>query len=270
MLKVVGGCFVAAILQGAGVSAADVVISQVYTAGGNLSAVYQNDFVELHNRGNTPVSLSGWTLQYATTNSWAATFLGGTLQPGQYYLVEEGSGGATGQTLPPANASSSINFNTTSGKVALVSNGITLTGNCPSGPPIVDLVGYGVVVNCAEGAAAPAPAATTALVRDGNGCVDTDNNATDFTLAAPNPRNTFSAVSVCVNPAPVFIFAQRSVSGAFTANFTADAAKSNQVQFSPDLVAWTNLAITVSNAGAFFTFTDTNAAPRRYYRVVAQ
>ena len=75
MLKVVGGCFVAAILQGTGVSAADVVISQVYTAGGNLNAVYQNDFVELHNRGNTPVSLSGWTLQYATTNTWAVVAL---------------------------------------------------------------------------------------------------------------------------------------------------------------------------------------------------
>src|SRR5712671_7855641 len=176
MLKVVGGCVVAAFLQGFAAIAADVVISQVYTAGGNLNAVYQNDFIELHNRGGNAVSLSGWTLQYATSNSWSQTFLGGTLQPGQYYLIEEGSGGVNGLNLPPPNATSSVNLSTTSGKVALVSNGIALSNNCPSGAPIVDFVGYGVVVNCSEGAAAPAPGATTALVREGNGCMDTDNN----------------------------------------------------------------------------------------------
>jgi hypothetical protein len=270
MLKVVAGVVVAVILQGAVVFGADVVISQVYTAGGNLNALFQNDFIELHNRGATPVSLTGWTLQYAISNTWSPTFLGGTLQPGQYYLIEEGSGGMTGNNLPPPNASSSVNLSTSSGKVALVSNGTTLTGSCPSGAPIVDFVGYGVVVNCSEGTAAPAPGPTTALVRVDNGCTDTENNFQDFTLAAPSPRNTFSAGNVCANPAPNFTFAQRALNGAFTANFTADAAKSNQVQFSFDLVGWTNLPIAISNAGAFFTFTDTNIASRRYYRVVAQ
>jgi hypothetical protein len=246
-----------------------VVISQVYTAGGNGGATYKNDFVELHNRGTTPVSLSGWTVQYALSNDWHSTFLGGTLQPGQYYLVQEGQGGTNGVDLPPANAASSINLNTSFGKVALVSNGIDLSGNCPVGAPIVDFVGYGLLVNCSEGTAAATPGPSTALLRSANGCTDTDNNSADFALGAPNPRNTFAAFSVCPNSTPVFILAQRA-NGAFTANFTADAAKSNQVQFTLDLASWSNLAIGVSNAGSFFTFTDTNIASRRFYRVVSQ
>src|SRR5215470_771078 len=154
MFKAVAPFLFAAILP---VSAADVVISQIYTAGGNAGATYQNDFVELHNRGSAPVSLNGWTLQYATSNFWFATALGGTLQPGQYYLVEEGSGGANGINVPPPNAQSSVNLNTSNGKLALVSNNVPFTNNCPSDPGIVDLVGYGVIVNCSEGAAAQTP-----------------------------------------------------------------------------------------------------------------
>jgi hypothetical protein len=37
-----------------------IVISQVYGGGGNGSAPYTHDFVELHNRGTVTVSLVGW------------------------------------------------------------------------------------------------------------------------------------------------------------------------------------------------------------------
>ena len=43
-----------------------VVISQVYGGGGNNSATFTHDFVELFNRGSTPVSLNGWSVQYAS------------------------------------------------------------------------------------------------------------------------------------------------------------------------------------------------------------
>jgi hypothetical protein len=43
----------------------DVVISQVYGGGGNSGATYQNDFVELYNRSSSPVSLTGWSINYA-------------------------------------------------------------------------------------------------------------------------------------------------------------------------------------------------------------
>ncbi|HQF53242.1 MAG TPA: lamin tail domain-containing protein, partial [Thermoleophilia bacterium] len=71
-----------------------VVISQVFGGGGNSGAPYQNDFVELFNRGSTALSLDGWSIQYASATgngtfaSNPVTALSGTLQPGQYYLVQ--------------------------------------------------------------------------------------------------------------------------------------------------------------------------------------
>ena len=40
-----------------------VVISQVYGGGGNSGATFKNDFVEVFNRGNTSVNISGWSVQ---------------------------------------------------------------------------------------------------------------------------------------------------------------------------------------------------------------
>ena len=48
-------------------SQAQVVISQVYGAGGNTGATYTNDFVELFNRGNSTVTITGYSLQYASS-----------------------------------------------------------------------------------------------------------------------------------------------------------------------------------------------------------
>ena len=46
---------------------------------------------------------------------------------------------------------------------------------------------------------APAPAAsnTNAATRKTNGCTDTRNNSTDFALAPPSPRNTFTQINLC-------------------------------------------------------------------------
>src|SRR5258705_13957155 len=43
-----------------------IVISQVYGGGGNAGATLTNDFIELFNRGNSAVSLTGWSVQYAS------------------------------------------------------------------------------------------------------------------------------------------------------------------------------------------------------------
>jgi hypothetical protein len=48
------------------VSDPPVAISQVYGGGGNLSAPFQNDFVELFNRTSSPVPVDGWSIQYAS------------------------------------------------------------------------------------------------------------------------------------------------------------------------------------------------------------
>ncbi len=177
-----------------------VVISQVYGGGGNAGAPYNRDFVELYNPHNVTFDLTGWSLQYtsATGDSWEFTTqpLGGTIGPGEYLLVALASG-ATGAALPAPNISGSINMSATTGKVALVSNFDPLVGSCPIvDPDLVDFVGYGTGANCAEGLNAPAPSNANAIFRKNGGATDTDNNASDFVAAAPNPRRTAPIVEI--------------------------------------------------------------------------
>lgn len=187
-----------------------VVISQVYGGGGNSGAPLLNDYVELYNVSDTAVSLSGWSVQYASatgTGNFSANpiaTLSGSIAPGGYYLVKQGSGGAAGVALPAPDATGSVNMSGTSGKVALVNvtTGLACNGGstvCPAAElaKIVDLVGYGTA-NFFEGAgAAPTLSNTTAGFRGNNGCTETDNNSADFATGAPNPRNSASATNNC-------------------------------------------------------------------------
>ncbi len=50
---------------------ADLVISQIYGAGGNSLASFDDDFVEIYNRGNGTVTFSNWSVQY--TNDTGTT-----------------------------------------------------------------------------------------------------------------------------------------------------------------------------------------------------
>jgi predicted extracellular nuclease len=198
---------------------AGVVISQVYGGGGNANAPFQNDFVELFNRGTSPVSLAGLSIQYASatgTGFFAANSpvaLSGSVAPGQYFLVKL-AGGATGAVLPSADATGAINMSATAGKVALVNSATGLTCNGSAGQPcspaqlalIVDLVGYGGSgasgANFFETAPAPSGSNTTALIRLGNGCTETDNNSADVVTGAPAPRNTASPFAPCLVDTP--------------------------------------------------------------------
>ncbi|MEO6237368.1 MAG: DNA/RNA non-specific endonuclease, partial [Vicinamibacterales bacterium] len=178
-----------------------VVISQIYGGGGNAGAAYQNDYVELYNRGTSPVDTGGWSLQYAAATGTGWDFnrqpLGGTIGPGEYYLIALASGGTDGAALPAANITGQINMSGSNGKVALVNSFDPLTGNCPtSDPHLMDLVGYGNA-DCREGAvAAPSPGTTTALFRLGGGSTDTDSNGHDFAPGSPSPRRTASIVEL--------------------------------------------------------------------------
>jgi predicted extracellular nuclease len=182
-----------------------IVISQVYGGGGNTGAQYQNDFVELFNPTTSTVSITGWSVQYAssTGSSWAAAALSGSIPAGKYYLVKLGPNSAVGAALPTPDATGStgINMSGTTGKVILSSSSAPFATSCPTGGTIVDFVGYGSGANCFEGAFAPAPSNTTADIRKNSGCTETDNNSADFATGAPNPRNSASAANVCVNPA---------------------------------------------------------------------
>lgn len=177
-------------------AAGDVVISQVYGGGGNAGAVLKSDFVELVNRSSDAADLDGWSLQYAsaTASTWQVTELGGVLQPWSYYLIKLGGGASGSLDLPASDASGATNMSASAGKVALVTGSTSLSGTCPAGPGIQDLVGYGTA-NCFEGAAAaPAGSNTLGLLRAQQGCLDSNDNGTDFESAEPAPRNQSSAV----------------------------------------------------------------------------
>jgi uncharacterized protein len=179
---------------------AGVVISQVYGGGGNNGATYRNDFIELFNGSSNAVTIAGWSVQYAAAGgtAWQLTLLSGTMQPGQYYLVQESSGGSNGTNLPSADRVGNISMSGTAGKVALVSNSVALLGDCPiPETAIIDFVGYGTTASCAEGGRAPTHTSSTSLQRVFAGCVDTDDNGADFFTASVTPRNSASAPHDC-------------------------------------------------------------------------
>lgn len=191
----------------AAASTSGVVISQVYGGGGNSNAIYTNDFIELFNAGSSAVNLDGWSVQYASAagTSWnnMTTLSGVTIQPGQYFLIQEASGGANGAALPAPDATGGINMSGTAGKLALVNNSTQLSGACPTDATIIDLVGFGSTASCSEGGApAPAPSNSTSVQRAGEGCTDTDNNAADFSAVTPAARNTATATHVCGGGTP--------------------------------------------------------------------
>lgn len=189
---------------------AQVVISQVYGAGGNSGASYTNDFVELFNRGTTAQNLSGWSVQYAsatgTGNFAIGAALSGSIAPGGYYLVQM-AGGSNGSPMPTPDATGNSTMAAGAGKVILANvaanvgcNGGNNACNATHLSQIVDLVGFGNA-NFFEGAAAaPAPSTTTSIQRAGNGCTDTNNNGADFAAGAVAPRNSSTPTNVCGGP----------------------------------------------------------------------
>jgi predicted extracellular nuclease len=207
------GCVLAAVgtmlaLAGPAGAAGNIVVSQVYGGGGNIGAPYRSDFVELFNRSTSTISITGWSVQYASatgTGNFGAnpvTTLHGVLIPGQYFLVAQ-AGGTTGAALPNPDEVGTVNMSATGGKVVLVNNSTGLTCNGGSAPcsaaqlaSIVDLVGYDGA-NFFEGSPAPTLSNTTSALRNAAGCVDTDNNGNDFTPGAPSPRNTVSTIHPC-------------------------------------------------------------------------
>ncbi|HEX2916470.1 MAG TPA: choice-of-anchor A family protein [Chloroflexia bacterium] len=202
-------------VQPAKAASPNLVISQVYGGGGNSGATLKNDFIELFNRGNTTVDLTGWSVQYAsaTGSSWTnKTVLSGTVAAGHYYLIQEAAGSGGTVDLPTPDATGAINLSGASGKVALVNNNTALTVSCPTDSSVVDFVGYGTA-NCFEGSsAAPGLSSSTADSRAGNGCTDTDSNSADFSAGDPTPRNSASAANQC------------SVSGQINPTATASAS----------------------------------------------
>ena len=196
-------------------STSGVVISQVFGGNGAAPNAYASDYVELFNAGNTAQSIAGWSIQYSSaagTGTFASngvTTLVGTLQPGQHYLVKLVT--TTGNPLPVDAdvTNNSLNISGTAGKLVLVNtatglacNGSSTACSAAQLAQIVDLVGYGSTANFSEGSPAPAPSSTTAIFRANNGCTDANNNATDFVVGTPLPRNSLTAPAPCSGTTP--------------------------------------------------------------------
>jgi uncharacterized protein len=218
---------IACLLLVANTAHSQVVISQVYGAGGNAGATLRSDFIELHNNGTTTVNLSTWSVQYAssTGSTWTRTNLTGSIPAGGYFLVKQADGSGGTANLPTPDTTGTIAMSGTAGKIALVNNQTSLVGSCPLGGAVVDFVGYGSGANCSETAPTATPANNTvAATRASAGCTDTGNNSADFAFLTANPRNTASPLQSCGTSTPLLAVNDISVpegnSGATTMTFS--------------------------------------------------
>ncbi|WP_141013124.1 ExeM/NucH family extracellular endonuclease [Nocardioides sambongensis] len=169
-----------------------LVISEVYGGGGNGGATWTNDFIELYNPTDAPISVEGHSVQYrsATGTSAQVTPLSGSVPPGGHYLVQEAAGAGGTSALPTPDASAGIAMSGSNGVVLLVGSttAVSTTGDLAGSSEVLDAVGYGATPGTYETARTGVElTATTAASRtDG---ADTDQNANDFAEGAPTPTN---------------------------------------------------------------------------------
>jgi predicted extracellular nuclease len=231
-----------------------VVISAIYGGGGNASAPYSRDYIELFNRSASTINLGGMSVQYqaAANANWSGVtpLPAVDLAPGQYFLVAEASGGSVGADIGTADVTGNFNMSATAGKVALANVATALpNGTGFPSASILDLIGFGTTATVYETARAPAGSNTTGLYRANAGCSDTDNNANDFTVAtAANPRRSTSALNVCGGSTPgaqpIVLTCPASIAGQSGSAITAILRATDA-----DSIV-NNVAITsVSNAG---------------------
>jgi Tol biopolymer transport system component len=222
-----------------------LVISQIYGGGGTAGATYQSSFLELINRGVTNVDLRQWSIAFTSatgTFNSAATFVGSSgivIQPGQHVLIQLGSAGASGAPLPvnPDFSVSGITLGS-SGKAVLTKPNTSAIGSaCPlPNSGVADFVGFGSTANCFEGSGpVPTLSNTTAAIRGNNGCTDTDQNASDFLVGAPSPRNSSAPFNVCVTALQFSTSSYQVGEGVGAANITVnrigDASQPATVDF---------------------------------------
>jgi DNA/RNA endonuclease G (NUC1) len=187
-----------------------VRITQVYGAGGNSGALFNQDFVEIYNEGTAAQDLTNWSIQYASaagtgnlgSSSSQLVLLSGSIAPGQFYLIGMTPVGGNGAALPAADKTGTIAMAAGAGKVALANQATTVGCNtaatCAGNAAIVDVVAYGSTNwSGATAVGAPTIDASHSDVRK-DVCIDTDNDANDFqAITPPNPRNSSVTTAVC-------------------------------------------------------------------------
>ncbi|HTJ12640.1 MAG TPA: choice-of-anchor J domain-containing protein [Dinghuibacter sp.] len=236
--------------------AAKVVVNQVYGGGGNSGSVFSNDFIELFNDADTAVNLNGWSVQYSSSagTSWQVTPLTGTIPPHGFFLVQEAVGASPNTPLPAPDVIGSIAMSATTGKVLLSNAAAAQTGADPSGATVIDLVGYGPGATGFEGAPAPVLTNSTADVRVPDGG-DSGNNATDFQVNTPNPRNSTyttappmvqslvpvnGAASIPSSVVPVLVFTKPVAKGVGNITLVVNGTDSTVIPVSDTRIAVSN------------------------------
>jgi len=193
-----------------------IVISQVYGGGGGATGTYNADFVELHNISSSSQDISGYLIMYgssggnlASTASNSFAFPAGTVvSAGGYVLVATVAGAGLAPLPVTSDFTFTLNMSGTNGKVAFGTSAMVANTTYllqPAGS-VIDFVGYGSA-NEWETAAVGVLTSTNAALRNNSGCDDTNNNLADFTVGAPAPRNSSTAVVNCgsVTPTPSII-----------------------------------------------------------------
>lgn len=244
---------------GTGTASAQVVISQIYSGGGNSGAPYKQKYVELFNAGSATVTLTGKSIQYAPAagTNWSGKLdLTGSIAANGYFLVVVHTG-SNGVDIPvtPDQDTGGFTPSATNGNLALVNTTTKLlcsTSACATDPAVLDLVGYGTGAAFEGSGAAPAPSNTSSLYRKGDGCTDTNDNAADFDkVNAPNfvPRYSGTPTHSCGVAAtdPVFTFEAAAVSAA-----EGDASANTlsfSVAFAPVIAAGETVSFDIAVTG---------------------
>lgn len=270
--------------------ATQVRISQIFGGGGQANAPYQNDFIELHNTGQTAIDVTGWSIQYFGSTQSGPAFridISGVIPAGGYYLAAgRSSNGCNNFTVPcgaplPAvdAANLTLNISNTNAMVYLVNHQNTIPGYCRSDIAPLDMVGYGTGAGCYEGDD-PAPGAAnnaTAVFREDAGCRDEDQNATDFFTGAPNPRNTAAPAVICAPQAVTLATWEARVEGAavqltWTTVSEIENAGFNIYRAPSSEGPWARINATLipaqtpgATTGAHYAWTDAAAEPGMTY-----
>ena len=186
-----------------------IQISRVYVSGGNDATGYKNDFVELHNRTNAPISLAGYGLHVLSNAgaTWHVTDLSALTIAANGFVLVRYAGGATGMDVPydiegPATpvALPSLDGNSTT---IVLAQQVTpyADGVCPATGYLDKFGTMGQGTDCAEGGGVYAgPGATEIFAR--TSCGDTDDNNADLSLQTLTSARTTTTPGVVCPPCP--------------------------------------------------------------------
>jgi predicted extracellular nuclease len=173
----------------------DVVISEVYGAGGNSGAVRNADYVELYNPTDAAISVADDYIHYrsATGTSGGTPFrLSGSVPAHGHYLIQMSTTGANGTALPTPDAGpAGFSMAAGGGQAYLLSQStaITTSGDMKNVAGVIDMVGADTASSFETTPTDDPASPTKSLDRSATGA-DTDNNQADFSLQDPSPENS--------------------------------------------------------------------------------